>query len=162
MRSSASSRHPLRTLADSCGVSRIWARACCASGITLPLLPINAPPPGERFVCASGRPVGADAGTLGVLLRRSCGTAAVGSMPPVGPAPPRVTGAGNTCRYTGAMSILVCGSLAYDTIMVFPDQFRKHILPDRIHMLNVSFMVPDMRREFGGTGGNIAYNLKLL
>jgi len=60
------------------------------------------------------------------------------------------------------MSILVCGSLAYDTIMVFPDRFRKHILPDRIHMLNVSFMVPDMRREYGGTGGNIAYNLKLL
>jgi adenosine kinase len=60
------------------------------------------------------------------------------------------------------MSILVCGSLAFDTIMVFPDQFRKHILPDRIHMLNVSFMVPDMRREFGGTAGNIAYNLKLL
>ena len=60
------------------------------------------------------------------------------------------------------MSILVCGSLAYDTIMVFPDQFRKHILPERIHLLNVSFMVPDMRREFGGTGGNIAYNLKLL
>ena len=60
------------------------------------------------------------------------------------------------------MSILVCGSVAYDTIMVFPDRFRNHILPDRIHILNVSFMVPDMRREFGGTGGNIAYNLKLL
>jgi adenosine kinase len=60
------------------------------------------------------------------------------------------------------MTILVCGSLAYDTIMVFPDQFRKHILADQIHILNVSFMVPDMRREFGGTGGNIAYNLKLL
>jgi adenosine kinase len=60
------------------------------------------------------------------------------------------------------MTILVCGSLAYDTIMVFPDQFRKHILPDQIHILNVAFMVPDMRREFGGTGGNIAYNLKLL
>jgi adenosine kinase len=60
------------------------------------------------------------------------------------------------------MSILVCGSLAYDTIMVFPDQFRKHILPDQIHILNVSFMVPEMRREYGGTGGNIAYNLKLL
>jgi len=60
------------------------------------------------------------------------------------------------------MSILVCGSLAYDTIMVFPDRFRNHILPDRIHMLNVSFMVPDMRREFGGTAGNISYNLKLL
>ena len=60
------------------------------------------------------------------------------------------------------MSILVCGSLAYDTIMVFPDQFRKHILPDQIHILNVSFMVPEMRREYGGTAGNIAYNLKLL
>jgi adenosine kinase len=60
------------------------------------------------------------------------------------------------------MTTLVCGSLAYDTIMVFPDQFKKHILPDQIHILNVSFMVPDMRREYGGTGGNIAYNLKLL
>jgi adenosine kinase len=60
------------------------------------------------------------------------------------------------------MSILICGSLAYDTIMVFPDQFRKHILPDKIHILNVSFMVPEMRREYGGTAGNIAYNLKLL
>ena len=60
------------------------------------------------------------------------------------------------------MTILVCGSMAYDTIMVFPDQFKKHILPDQIHILNVAFMVPDMRREFGGTGGNIAYNLQLL
>ena len=58
------------------------------------------------------------------------------------------------------MSILVCGSLAYDTIMVFPDQFKNHILPDQIHILNVAFMVPDMRREYGGTGGNIAYNLQ--
>jgi adenosine kinase len=60
------------------------------------------------------------------------------------------------------MTTLVCGSMAFDTIMVFPDHFRKHILPDQIHILNVSFMVPDMRREFGGTAGNIAYNLKLL
>jgi adenosine kinase len=60
------------------------------------------------------------------------------------------------------MTILVCGSMAYDTIMVFPDQFKKHILPEQIHILNVAFMVPDLRREFGGTGGNIAYNLKLL
>ena len=60
------------------------------------------------------------------------------------------------------MTILVCGSLAYDTIMVFPDQFKKHILADNIHILNVAFMVPDMRREFGGTAGNIAYNLRLL
>ena len=52
--------------------------------------------------------------------------------------------------------------MAYDTIMVFPDQFKKLILPDQIHILNVSFMVPDMRREYGGTAGNIAYNLKLL
>jgi len=60
------------------------------------------------------------------------------------------------------MTILVCGSLAFDTIMVFPDQFKNHILPDQIHILNVSFMVPDMRREYGGTAGNIGYNLKLL
>ena len=60
------------------------------------------------------------------------------------------------------MTILVCGSLAYDTIMVFPDQFKNHILPDQIHILNVAFMVPEMRREFGGTAGNIGYNLKLL
>ena len=52
--------------------------------------------------------------------------------------------------------------MAFDTIMVFPDHFKKHILPDQIHILNVSFMVPQMRREFGGTAGNIAYNLKLL
>ena len=60
------------------------------------------------------------------------------------------------------MSILVCGSMAYDHIMVFEDRFRNHILPDQIHILNVSFLVPDMRREFGGVAGNIAYNLKLL
>ena len=60
------------------------------------------------------------------------------------------------------MSALICGSYAYDTIMVFPDRFKNHILPDKVHMLNVSFMVPDMRREFGGCAGNIAYNLKLL
>jgi adenosine kinase len=60
------------------------------------------------------------------------------------------------------MTTLICGSMAYDTIMVFPDQFKNHILPDQIHILNVSFMVPEMRREFGGTAGNIAYNLKLL
>ena len=60
------------------------------------------------------------------------------------------------------MSALICGSLAYDTIMVFPDQFKEHILPDKVHMLNVSFLVPKMRREFGGVAGNIAYSLKLL
>ncbi len=60
------------------------------------------------------------------------------------------------------MSILVCGSLAYDTIMVFRDQFKNHILPEQIHILNVAFLVPDLRREFGGTAGNIGYNLKLL
>ncbi|MDH4133659.1 MAG: carbohydrate kinase family protein [Gammaproteobacteria bacterium] len=60
------------------------------------------------------------------------------------------------------MSILVCGSFAYDTIMVFNDHFKNHILPDQVHILNVSFMVPTMRREFGGCAGNIAYNLKLL
>ena len=60
------------------------------------------------------------------------------------------------------MSTLICGSLAFDTIMVFPDQFKNHILPDKVHILNVSFLVPRMRREFGGCAGNIAYNLKLL
>ncbi len=60
------------------------------------------------------------------------------------------------------MSALICGSLAYDTIMVFQDRFKHHILPDKVHILNVSFLVPDMRREFGGCAGNIAYNLKLL
>jgi adenosine kinase len=52
--------------------------------------------------------------------------------------------------------------VAYDTIMVFPDRFRNHILPDKLHMLNVAFLVPQMRREFGGCAGNIAFNLKLL
>jgi adenosine kinase len=60
------------------------------------------------------------------------------------------------------MHALICGSLAFDTIMVFPDQFKKHILPEQIHILSVSFLVPDMRREYGGCAGNIAYNLKLL
>ncbi|MEM7053897.1 MAG: carbohydrate kinase family protein [Pseudomonadota bacterium] len=60
------------------------------------------------------------------------------------------------------MSILICGSLAYDTIMVFPQRFRDHILPDKTHMLNVAFLVPEMRRNFGGCAGNIAYGLKLL
>lgn len=60
------------------------------------------------------------------------------------------------------MSVLICGSLAYDTIMVFPGHFKNEILPDKVHMLNVSFLVPEMRREFGGCAGNIAYNLKLL
>ncbi len=60
------------------------------------------------------------------------------------------------------MPAVICGSLAYDTIMVFPDQFKNHILPDQMHILNVSFLVPRMRREFGGCAGNIAYNLKLL
>lgn len=60
------------------------------------------------------------------------------------------------------MSILVCGSVAYDTIMVFQDYFKRHILPDQIHILNVSFFAPEMRREFGGCAGNIAYSLKLL
>jgi adenosine kinase len=60
------------------------------------------------------------------------------------------------------MSALICGSMAYDTVMVFEGRFRDHILPDRIHMLNVSFLAPSMRRNFGGCAGNIAYNLGLL
>jgi adenosine kinase len=57
---------------------------------------------------------------------------------------------------------LICGSVAYDTILVFPDRFKTHILPDKLHTLNVSFLVPDMRREFGGCAANIAYGLNLL
>jgi adenosine kinase len=57
---------------------------------------------------------------------------------------------------------LICGSVAYDTILLFPDRFKAHILPDKIHILNVSFLVPEMRREFGGCAANIAYGLKLL
>lgn len=60
------------------------------------------------------------------------------------------------------MSALICGSLAFDTIMVYPGRFKNEILPDQVHMLNVSFLVPDLRREFGGCAGNIAYSLKLL
>jgi adenosine kinase len=77
-------------------------------------------------------------------------------MPAVGRRAPHIA------LYCGPMTILVCGSLAFDTIMVFPDQFKKHILADQIHILNVAFLVPDLRREFGGTAGNIAYNLRLL
>ena len=60
------------------------------------------------------------------------------------------------------MQILICGSIAYDNIMVFPGRFKDHILPQQIHILNVAFLVPELRREFGGCAGNIAYNLKLL
>lgn len=60
------------------------------------------------------------------------------------------------------MTALICGSIAYDTIMVFHDRFKNHILPDKVHILNVSFLVPELRREFGGCAGNVAYNLNLL
>ncbi len=60
------------------------------------------------------------------------------------------------------MAALICGSLAYDTVMVYPGRFRDHILPEKIHLLNVSFVVPTLRRYFGGCAGNIAYNLRLL
>ena len=60
------------------------------------------------------------------------------------------------------MTICVSGSLAFDTIMQFEGRFADHILPDKVHMLNVSFFVPGMRREYGGCAGNIAYNLMLL
>lgn len=60
------------------------------------------------------------------------------------------------------MSILVTGSIAYDTIMVFPDRFKNHLLPEQLHILNICFLTPEMRREFGGTAGNIGYNLRLL
>jgi len=60
------------------------------------------------------------------------------------------------------MSILICGSIAYDSIMVFEGRFKDHILPDQVHILNVAFLVPQLRREFGGCAGNIAYSLKML
>src|SRR5260221_3731520 len=60
------------------------------------------------------------------------------------------------------MRTLICGSIAYDNIMVFQGRFRQHILPEQIHILNVAFLVPELRREFGGCAGNIAYNLRLL
>jgi adenosine kinase len=60
------------------------------------------------------------------------------------------------------MTALICGSAAYDNIMVFEDSFKNHILPDKIHILNVAFLVPQLRREFGGCATNIAYNMKLL
>src|SRR5690606_32843509 len=60
------------------------------------------------------------------------------------------------------MTALICGSAAFDNIMVFEDSFKNHILPDKIHILNVAFLVPRLRREFGGCATNIAYNLKLL
>lgn len=61
-----------------------------------------------------------------------------------------------------AFTTVVCGSLAYDNIMLFRGRFGERILPDKVHILNVAFDVPDMRREFGGCAGNIAYNLALL
>ena len=60
------------------------------------------------------------------------------------------------------MASIICGSIAYDTIMTFEGRFQDQILPDQIHILNVAFLVPSMRREFGGCAGNIGYNLKLL
>ena len=60
------------------------------------------------------------------------------------------------------MSILISGTIAYDYIMDFPDTFRNHILPDKIHMLNVCFVVDQLKKEYGGTAGNIAYTMKLL
>lgn len=58
--------------------------------------------------------------------------------------------------------VIICGSIAFDSIMVFEGQFQEHILPEQVHKLSVSFLVPTMRKEFGGCAGNIAYNLKLL
>lgn len=60
------------------------------------------------------------------------------------------------------MSALICGSLAFDTITTFPGRFAQQILPDQLHILNVSFLVPTLRREFGGCAGNIAYTLSQL
>ena len=60
------------------------------------------------------------------------------------------------------MNTLICGSIAYDSIMLFEDRFKNHIISDQLHNLNVAFLVPHMRREYGGCAGNIAYSLHLL
>ncbi|MBN3725983.1 carbohydrate kinase family protein [Burkholderia sp. Ac-20379] len=60
------------------------------------------------------------------------------------------------------MATLICGSIAYDNIMTFEGRFREHILPDQVHLINLSFLVPTMRREFGGCAGNIGYALHAL
>jgi adenosine kinase len=60
------------------------------------------------------------------------------------------------------MPAIICGSLAFDTIMTFEGRFAEQILPDQLHILNVSFLVPGLRRDFGGCAGNIAYSLKAL
>jgi adenosine kinase len=60
------------------------------------------------------------------------------------------------------MAALICGSLAFDTITTFPGRFAQQILPEQVHILNVSFLVPTLRREFGGCAGNIAYTLSAL
>ena len=62
----------------------------------------------------------------------------------------------------GPQAALICGSVAYDTILAFPDRFEGHLMPDKLHMLNVCFLVPEMRREFGGCAANIAHGLRLL
>lgn len=58
------------------------------------------------------------------------------------------------------MTALICGSFAYDNIMVYPGKFRDQIMPENLHILNVSFMTPELRREFGGCAGNIAFSLQ--
>jgi adenosine kinase len=65
-------------------------------------------------------------------------------------------------KFAKHAAALICGSVAYDTILVFPDRFKSHLLPDKLHTINVSFLVPEMRREYGGCAANIAYGLSLL
>ena len=65
-------------------------------------------------------------------------------------------------KFSKDVAALICGSVAYDTILLFPDRFKSHILPDKLDILNVSFLAPEMRREFGGCAANIVYGLALL
>src|ERR1700679_2645389 len=67
-----------------------------------------------------------------------------------------------TLKIPKGPAAMSCGSVAYDTILVFPDRFKNHLLPDKLHAKNVSFRVQEMRREFGGCAANIAYGLRLL
>src|SRR6185503_10533086 len=119
-----------------------WRGACSRPRIILP-----APPP-SRSRAASA-----------LARRRCCASISIRAA-----CVPSATGCTSSFHDQGALRLttLVTGSIAYDTIMVFPDRFRNHLLPDQLHILNVCFLTPEMRREYGGTAGNIAYNLRLL
>src|ERR1700710_2288742 len=99
-------------------------------------------------------------------LRRRFRWSSAPARPPSSATPSRSSipdpGRGAAARSGDPMSALVCGSLAFDSIATFDGRFADQILPNQLHVLNVSFLVPTLRREFGGCAGNIAYNLAAL